>query len=103
MERCRADSAGHEGGLHFGGPRFGGGNSCFMCRQSDDHNFGEKVRKMEMTLRTKVLLVNGSIAAELLFEIYRGRSLHIVGISAVFLFAVANLGLYRWFKRQTSR
>jgi hypothetical protein len=47
-----------------------------------------------MSIRTKAIYINCAIVIGLLLELHWGRSLQIIGISALLLFTVANFALF---------
>lgn len=53
-----------------------------------------------MTDWTRAIVVNCCVGAGLVLELYWGRSLAVVGISAVLFFGVVNLTLLLAFKRR---
>jgi hypothetical protein len=46
-----------------------------------------------MKTGTKAIYINGALVVGLALELYRGRSLLVIGITAILLFTVANVAL----------
>jgi hypothetical protein len=78
----------HHSGIRLGGDEY----HCIHLRK--------ELSRLEMKLRQKAFLINLAIVLGLAIEFWQGQSAGVLAISAVLLFAVANVALLLAAKRK---
>lgn len=73
------------------------------CSGGDEHHcihLRKELSRLEMRLKQKAFLINLAIVLGLAIEFWQGQSVGVLAVSAVLLFAVANVALLMAAKRK---